>query len=494
MWGQSGVRVGSESTPVSPSAAPHVVIVGGGISGLAAALRLADSDRPPRVTVLEAAARFGGRVGTERRDGWLVELGPDLFLGGKPGAWELCRRLGIAERLHGTTAGAGAYVLRGRRLFRVPQGLTGLVPSRMGPFVRTRIVSPLGKLRVALDYFIPPRRDDGDESVEAFVVRRLGREMYERLVEPLLSGIFAGDGSQLSVLATFPQLRESERTHGGMLRAMLAARRVKAAPVAAPGGRGPQHQGFLSLPGGLGELIDALVTRLGECGVALRSGSAATALERDGEGWQVRLADGSTLRADAVIVAAPTRATATLLDAHAPDAAAALREIPLVTSATVSLGYRTAEVPRALDGTGYVTPRIERRAALACTWSSSKFPGRAPEGHALFRVFLGGATRTDVGGLSDDAALAFARQELREVMGVTAEPRLAHVMWHREALPQYTLGHRDRVRRVEAAVELVDGLEVAGNSYHGVGIPDCVVSGERAAERLLVALATLMSS
>ena len=483
------MELDSGSNEGSPHARPHVVIVGGGISGLAAALRLAESDRPPRVTVLEATARLGGRIGTERRDGWLLELGPDLFLGGKPGAWELCRRLGIAERLHGTATNAGAYVLRGRRLLRVPQGITGLVPSRIGPFVRTRVVSPLGKLRVALDYFIPPRRDDGDESVEAFVVRRLGREMYERLVEPLLSGIFAGDGSKLSVLATFPQLRENERTHGGMLKAMLAARRANRAPASDPAGRGPEHHGFLSLPGGLAELVDALTTRLAERGVTLRSGSAVAALERDGEGWEVRIADGSALRADAVIVAAPTRATATLIDAHAPDAAAAMREIPLVTSATVSLGYLDTEVPRALDGTGYISPRVEQRAALACTWSSSKFRGRAPEGHALFRVFLGGATRADVGALSDEAALALARQELREVMGVTAPPRLEHVTWHRDALPQYTLGHRERVQRVEADVAAVDGLEVAGNSYHGVGIPDCVRSGERAAERVLAALA-----
>lgn len=456
----------------------HVVIVGGGVSGLAAAYDLIDRAEgpPPRVTVLEASPAFGGLVGTDAQDGWVLERGPDLFLGGKPGGWELCERLGIATRLHGTSPAArGSYVVRAGRLKRIPEGLTGLIPTKFGPFARSALISPLGKLRLGLDLFIPSRTDDGDESVESFVVRRLGREMYDRLVEPLLSGIYAGDGGQLSVLATFPHLRDGERKHGSMVKAMLAARRP---PAGAP------PRGFVTLPGGLGELVETLVARLRERGATLGAGAAVSALAREeGGGWRVATARGDDLHADAVVVATSARAAAKLLADVAPGAVEPLRAIPHVSSATVSLGFRMDDVPRPLDGTGYVIPRAEGRTALACTWTSSKFDGRAPAGHALFRVFLGGASRPPVVHLDDAGLVAMSRDELRAMVGVRAEPVLVHVVRHVEALPQYTLGHRERVARILAAVDAVPGLAIAGNAYHGIGIPDCIRSGQLAAAR-----------
>jgi len=452
----------------------HVVIVGGGISGLAAAHRLTEDADPPRITLLEASPRFGGWIRTGRIDGWIVEDGPDLFLGSKPGAWELCERLGLAGRLHGTSPRArGAYVSRAGRLYRIPDGLTGLVPTRAAPFLRSPLLSPTAKLRVALEPLVPRRKDDEDESVESFVVRRLGREMYDRLVEPLLSGIYAGDGSQLGILATFPQFRESERAHGGLVRAMLRARRPAAT------------RGFVSLPTGMQELPEALVARLRARGAELRAGAGVTDVGRAGDGWTVRLADGSALSCTHLIVATPAPAAARLLDAHAPDAAAALREIPHASTITVSLGHRAADVPRPLDATGYLVPRVERRPALACTWASAKFDGRAPEGHVLFRVFLGGAARPPVAGLDDDAAIGLARAELAEQLGVRGEPVLVRVARQSNAMPQYLVGHRERVARVRRAIAGIPSLALLGNALDGVGIPDCVRGAESAAARLL---------
>ncbi|HYD54716.1 MAG TPA: protoporphyrinogen oxidase [Gemmatimonadaceae bacterium] len=469
----------------TPHANAHVVIVGGGISGLAAAHRLTESARPPRITLLEASPRFGGWIDTDRLDGWVLERGPDLFLGGKPGAYELCERLGIAERLHGTAPTArSSYILRGGRMFRLPEGLTGLVPTRMGPFARSPLLSPLAKLRVAMEPFVTVRRDAEDESVESFVVRRLGREMYARLVEPLLSGIYAGDGAALSLLATFPQFRESERVHGGMLRAMLAARKRKAPPM----------RGFLTFPTGLAELPEALVARLRERGATLRADAPVRALDRGPGGWTVRLADGDSVDATAVIVATSAHAAAALLAPHAAAAAAALRGIPHATTATVSLGYRASDVPLPLDASGYLIPRAEGREALAVTWTSSKFDGRAPAGQALLRIFLGGAARPPIDAMDDGGAVRVAREEVAATMGIRAEPTLTRVAWQRGAMPQYVTGHRARVAQVREGVAALPGLAIAGNALEGVGIPDCVRSGEAAAARVVEGLASFPTS
>lgn len=457
----------------------HVVVVGGGISGLAAALRLIELDPQLRITLLEQERRLGGKILTAREQGYVLECGPDLFLGAKPGGVELCRTLGIADRLHGTTPGLGAsYVLRRGRLFRIPEGLTGLIPARLGPFARTRLLSPLGKLRALLDLAIPARRDEGDESVERFVVRRLGREMYERLVEPLLSGIHAGDGARLSLRSTFPQLREGERRHGGLLRAAIAARR---APPALPPNRDRTQLGFLTLPGGLAELVEAAHARLQASGrVEVRTGDAVSSIQREGRGWRVS-AGRDALRADALVIATPAHAAATLLAPSDARLAELLAGIEHVSTIIVSLAYDASSVPRPLDASGYTVPRAEKRTVLACTWSSSKFPGRAPAGKALFRLFLGGATRPDVSRMTDDEVLAAARGELREVMGVTAEPELVRIQRWERALPQPTLGHGERVAAIEEREAALHGLALAGNAYRGVGIPDCIRSGERAA-------------
>ena len=463
----------------------HVVIIGGGISGLAAAELLSRQEPPLRVTLLEASSRLGGHIRTERRDGFVMEAGPDVLLAAKPAAIELAKRVGLDSRLVGTSPAArGSYILTHRGLVRMPEGMTGLVPSRARPFITTPLLSPLNKLRIGAEYFVPPRRGDSDESVESFVVRRLGRGMYERFAEPLLSGISAGDGARLSMATMFPQLRALEHEHGGLVRGMVASRRAAARPSR---GMAPMSP-FVSFPGGLRELVDAIeraISQRDPAGehVRLRTRSPVRAVRHEGadEKFFIEIDDGAAMHADAVIVAAPAYVASRLLQPLDPRLASRLGEIEYESTATVSVAFGRAAVPRSLDATGYVVPRKLGRAVLACTWASAKFDGRAPEGYALFRVFLGGAKRPLPAGASDDELRKIALREMREIMGITAAPVLCRVDRFDRAMPQYHIGHLDRVAVIDSLAAEVPGLYLAGAAYGGVGIPDCVSSGERAA-------------
>jgi protoporphyrinogen/coproporphyrinogen III oxidase len=500
----------------------RVAVIGGGISGLAALEHLTRVEPSLQVTLLEAAPRLGGHIRSERQDGFLMEAGPDVILAAKPAAIELARRVGLGDRLQGTNPAAkGSYIMSGSRLRRMPDGMTGLVPSRMAPFVTTPLISPLGKLRVGLEYFIPPRRNAEDESIEQFVVRRLGREMYERLVEPLLSGISAGDGARLSMRAMFPQLMEYEAKYGGLVRGMLAVKSEqrqqtqrrqeqreqgqrndegREAAKGATANSSATRFGFLSFPEGLQELVSAVereVRRRDPAGtrIAIRNGARVERIERVQEatgtaaGYRVLLANGESVAADAVIMATAGYVSAAALRGVDEQLAALLREIEYASTVTISVAYPAAAVPRTLDATGYVSPRALKRDVLACTWVSSKFLGRAPQGHALFRLFLGGAGRGSFAERSDADLLEVVRREMREIMGITADPELVQINRFDRAMPQYNVGHLERVARIQAQAARNPGLALAGAASGGVGIPDCVRSGERAAATVLAWLA-----
>lgn len=475
------------AAPTPRADVPHVVIVGGGIAGLAVAERLAASAAAPRVTVLEAAERVGGILGTERAEGFVIERGPDVMLASKPAARLLCERLGIAHRLQGTAPGArGAYILSRGRLRRLPSGWSGLVPARLWPLATSGLLSMRGLARVATEPFRAPRRDPADESVRDFAVRRLGVEAWERLTEPMLSGIYGADGARLSMRATLPQLRALEQQHGSILRGLRAGRKQGETPGRAP---------FLSLPGGMQELVDALeLSLLATTGVEIRRQAAVAAVEPPPHAAaraRVRLADGEVLEADAVVIATPAHGAARLLATH--DALAVLAEelagIAYGSMSLVTLGFRRADVPHPLDATGYVVPRVERREVAACTWSSSKFAGRAPGDMALIRCFLGGAHHPALPRESDATLLAIARAELERTLGIAAAPALVRIARWLDAMPQYHLGHGERVQRIEREVEAHRWLALAGNAYYGVGIPDTIACAERAADRIAGALA-----
>lgn len=462
----------------------QLAVIGGGISGLAAAWTLAQTPGVA-VTLYEATDHLGGVLRTERDGDWLIEGGPESFLAMKPRGIGLARELGLEP--HFQTPGAdtrGSYILRNGRLHRMPDGLTGLIPTSFGPMARTRLVSPLGKLRMALDYVIPARQADDDETMEQFIVRRLGRDVYEHLIEPLAAGIYSGSGQELSMQATYPQLLQAERDHGGLIRGVLAQRRARQArPIG--------HQvpiGFLSFIDGIQELPNALVAAIESRGGTIARNRPITELRRTDTGFQLTAdIDGTPTRipADGVILATPVHVQANLLQHLDEDAATAMRGIPQVSSAIVMLGYRESATDQAPRNHGYLVPRAEQRAVKAITWMSSKWEHRAPEGHFLVRGFLGRAGEQKILEQDDAGLVQAVRDQLHHQHGIVGEPVLSRVIRCNAASPQYVLGHTDRVRRIEAAAARLPGLQIAGNMLHGVGIPDSIAAGESAAERLL---------
>jgi oxygen-dependent protoporphyrinogen oxidase len=473
----------SGASPAPPS---RVVVVGGGIAGLAAAHALTRPADPPRVTLLERDPRFGGKILTERVDDFIIEGGPDSFLAAKPRGVGLAGELGLGPQLHGPTPRRHrAFVLSRNRLHPLPEGLSGLVPTRLGPLVRGGLLSLPGKARLAGDLVLPARAASEDESLASFVRRRLGRDAYDRLIEPLMAGIYAGDGERLSLAATFPQLRSAELAHGSLIRGVLASR-----PAATP--PRPDRPAFLTPAGGVAGLVNALVACLATAGVELRPNTAALAIRRArgavDAGYEVELSTGERLAADAVILATPAYAGGALLRELDPALAGELLGIPHGSTVIVNLAYRRSQVAHPLDGHGYVIPRVEGRPALAATWVSQKWEGRAPAGYALLRVFLGRFGQDELLGRSDAELIALARAELGETIGAGGEPALARVQRWPWGMPQYVLGHLDRLERIESGVRRHPGLAVAGNAYRGVGLPDVIASGEAAAAAILTHL------
>jgi protoporphyrinogen/coproporphyrinogen III oxidase len=470
----------------------RIVVVGGGIAGLSAAYYAQKNIPDAHVTLIESASQWGGKITTDRvafDDGqFIIEGGPDTFLASKPWGVALCKELGLGERLHGTNQNKkNTYVLNKGRLLPLPEGLAMMIPSDVPSILRSRLISWFGKTRMGLDFLLPAKNVNpdktgasSDESLGSFVSRRLGREAYENLIEPLMSGIYAGDGDQLSLASTFPYLRDLEIKHGSLARGAIEMRKKMNA-------NGQKIQGsrsaFLTPTTGLAEIVEALVERL-KSKVDLRLNTRVTSITRNLERgtWSVIL-DAETLDADGVILATPAYVSGRLLASFAPELGSTLQSIPYASTATVSLAYRLSNVPRELDGYGYVIPRREGRKALACTWTSTKFPHRAPEGYALIRVFVGRAGQDipwDEGELLD-----VAKEESKLTLGITAEPLISRVFLWDKAMPQYNLGHPEILKRIDIALEKHPGLALAGNGYRGIGIPDCIHSGELAVERVL---------
>ncbi len=488
----------------------RMIIVGGGIAGLAAAYRLLKTTTDMQITLIESADRLGGKIVTDRVDGFVIEGGPDTFLSYKPRGIGLCRELGIEDRLHGTNEKIRrTFVMREGKLYDLPEGLTGLIPSRFGPLAKSRLISPWGKLRMGLDYFIPPKSLNGDESLAQFVERRLGRELYDRMIEPLMSGIYAGDGEQLSLGATFPQLRQTELEHGSLVKGMLAAKRKsqRSGGISMPSPAQKKWAAFVTPETGLAEIVEALQAQLKDVEVRLgtrvmRVTSSPRPSPYKGEGvrpspWKgeemgmrVDLENGETLEADAVILATPAYVTAQIVGDLDPEMATALRGIPYASTVTLSVAYPLDAIPQPLNAYGYIIPRAEGRSILACTWTSTKFPHRAPDGYGLMRAFIGRAGDEDVLNHTDAELLQMVRDELRDVLGITAEPLLYRIFRWPQAMPQYTLGHLDRIAAIDRRLAEHPGLYVAGNAYRGIGLPDCIASGEAAADKALKWLTT----
>jgi oxygen-dependent protoporphyrinogen oxidase len=362
-----------------------------------------------------------------------------------------------------------------------------MIPTNVQAILKSRLVSWFGKARMGLDFVQPAKTVNGDESLGAFVSRRLGREAYENLIEPLMSGIYAGDGDALSLASTFPYLRDLEIKHGSLARGALRMRKQS---------NGKSVQGsrsaFLTAATGLAEIVEALVKHLEVNNVDLRLNTSVARISTIVSHYLVELEDGSSLDSDSIILATPAYVSGTLLASSTPTLASDLGRIPYTSTATVSLAYQQSDLPRPLDGYGYIIPRREGRKALACTWTSTKFPHRAPDGYALLRVFVGRAGE-DIPWNKDDL-LALAKEELNLTLRITAEPILSRVFMWDKAMPQYNLGHLEILKRIDAALENHPGLALAGNGYRGIGIPDCIHSGELAVEKILNGVRGLRTS
>jgi protoporphyrinogen/coproporphyrinogen III oxidase len=480
----------------------QVAIVGGGITGLSAAWYLqqeAEQDKQSLTyALLEAGDRWGGKVKTEIVDEFgterpfVIEAGPDSFITQKPWAWQLARQLGLDDALLPTNdERRQTFILNEGQPVTMPEGLMLIVPTSITPFLKSRLLSWRGKLRMGLDLFVPARRDGQDESLGDFVRRRLGEEALDKLAEPLLSGIYNADVEEQSLLATFPRFRDLEVKHGSLIRGMLAAKRMRAEAEARQQGENgrsrPQPPSFFtSMRDGMASLTDELRRRLtGDC----RLETTVTDLVREENGrYRLTLNSGDQLLADSVILAIPAYAAADLLDKMAPDAAADLRAIRYVSTGTLSLAYRAEDVDHPLDGFGLVIPRQEARSINAITWTSTKFDHRAPAGHVLLRIFFGGTRSPHMPDLDDKTLLTLARTEVADLMGITAKPLFHRIYRWFRATPQYDVGHLERVAAIEAA--LPPGLFVSGSPYRGIGLPDCVRQAQETAGQVWVNFCT----
>lgn len=458
-----------------------VIIIGGGITGLATAFYLQEASQrdgqPIRYTLLEAGPRLGGKIVTRTDNDLIIEGGPDSFVTYKPAAIHLCRDLGIEERLipcnsHHQTV---SLLLR-KRLVPLPTGMRLTVPTRIGSFIRTPLLSFRGKARMLRESWVPVRTEKGDESLADFIRRRFGAEALHTIAAPLMAGIYVADPERLSMQATFPKLLEMERTQGSLIRTM---RKRQA---------GADHQGplFMSLQKGLGEMIGTLQERLtGD----IRTGCWVTKVQYENKEYHLSLGDGSApLRTQALVLAVPAYTAAELLSGFAPEVAQPLKDIRYVSTATVSLVYERDKTSFGQEpqGFGFVVPKDESELLLACTWSSSKFPNRAPTGKILIRAFVGGAGKEDAVERSDEELAQAVRNELSSILAIRDAPSDTCIFRWIKGNPQYDVGHLDRIERIEQQAASVPGLYLAGSAYRGVGIPDCIQNAKDIAGKALM--------
>jgi len=463
----------------------RIAIIGGGISGLSAAFTIEEkrqSGTEVEYVLFEASPRLGGVLVTDRVDGCLVEAGPDSFLTEKPWAADLCGKIGLGDQLIGSNdSERKTYIVARGKLVVMPDGLMFMVPTKIMPTVLSPLFSWRTKLRMAAEWFHPPHKASEDETVAEMVKRHYGPEMVELLADPLLSGVYGGEASGLSVRAVLPRFADMESKHGSLGRAMLESRKQVRKKMGAAANL-PARPLFTSLKDGMQQMVDALVARLDAN--SLKTSSLVQSVIRQDNGWTV-CAGYQSDQFDAVIIATPAHAAADVLQSTDENLARDLSEIKYSSSVTVTLGY-DEKVRRSLPpGFGFLVPRSEGLRMLAATFVHNKFPHRAPENRALVRCFLGGARDEQILQKSQEEILDIVRVELRRIIALDAEPLFARVYKWKSAMAQYSVGHLERLQRIEALRQSLPGLALAGNGYSGIGVPDCVRSGADAAGKIL---------
>jgi oxygen-dependent protoporphyrinogen oxidase len=447
----------------------RTAILGGGISGLAAAWELAKAGQP--AVLIEQDAALGGVIRTSIVQDCVIEAGPDSFLAAKPAALELIRELGLADQVIGSNDHLRVtYIRKHGRLIPMPDGLMMMIPTKLLPVALSPLLGWGTKLRMGLEYFHSSPPNAPERSVAQLVREHYGQEAVDYLAEPLLSGVYGGDPETLSANAVLGQFIELEKKYGSLTKGTLAVRAQRKG--------GPAGSLFKTLQGGLGQLIEALTRQLD--GKIDRVTGAVVSLARSAEGWRIGLADGTAVEAARVILAVPAGPAAQIVAGLDAELAELLAAIPYNSSMTIALGYDRQTLGHPLDGFGFLIPKVERRKLVACTWVGTKFNHRVPPGKAVLRCFLGGAHIDE----PDETLIAAIREELRDLMGVTATPAFHTVQRWRKAMAQYTLGHQGRVRQIRGLAGRHAGLALAGNFLDGIGIPDCIRSGQAAVRQL----------
>jgi oxygen-dependent protoporphyrinogen oxidase len=461
----------------------RIAIIGGGISGLSAAYSIEKekaNGAEVQYRLFEGSGRLGGACYSEIIDGCVIEAGPDSFVSEKPWAAALCRELGIGDQLIGSNdEDRKTWILSKGKLIALPDGLMFLIPTKILPTAFSPLFSWGTKIRMARELMHAPRPIQGDETVAAFVERHFGREMVDRLADPMLSGIYGGDTDQLSVRATLGRFVEMEAKHGSLSRAMLVANKKMKAAMAGK----PTPPLFTSLRNGMQQLVDTIVERLDPQAISLNT--AVELIERNGDGYTVSLKTGVTQAFDAVILATPANIAGRLVANIDNDLSADLQQTPYSSSATVILVYNMDDLRGLPGGHGFLVPRTEGKRMRACTFVHNKFPHRAPPDKGVLRCFLGGANDPAVLDLSDDEILDIVQRELKEIVHLAAEPQFVRIYRWRGAMAQYPPGHLERVDRIEKRVAQIPGLALAGNAFRGIGVPDCVHTGTVAAHSVL---------
>jgi oxygen-dependent protoporphyrinogen oxidase len=469
--------------------ARRTIVIGGGITGLATAyyMRL-NSRREDICILLESSSRVGGKIVTTSDNGFLIEGGPDSFLAQKASTQALCAALGITGQIVGSnsTQKPSTYIYSGGQMHPMPDGMMLMAPTMILPILRSKLLTWSAKLRLGLELFIPARTDGADESLASFVRRRLGPQMLDKIAAPLMAGIHAADPERLSLRSTFPIFPQMEHSHGSLALAMFHRKRLthqakSQTPLAATPQPKPM---FVSLAGGLQQLTEALAAQLPAGDVRCNSRVRSVTMDEYGR-YHVLLDDGSSLAADHIVFATPAFVTAGILENLAPHLAEKLRAIRYVSTATVSLAFRRDELTCPMQGLGFLVPASEKRRINACTWSSTKFSHRAPDDCVLLRVFIGGALNEQLAEQDERSLIELVRQELSDILGITAEPVLAKAFRWRKANPQYEVGHQQLLAEIEHLVAAFPELHLAGAAFHGAGIPDCVQQAHDTADRIL---------
>jgi oxygen-dependent protoporphyrinogen oxidase len=451
-----------------------IAIVGGGISALACAVDL--KEKGFDFTVFEKEDSAVGKLITEKIGGLTIEGGPDSYLPEKVWSVQLIKKVGMAgEMLCSNDEHKGTFIYSGGRLHPLPEGVMLMVPTMIMPLVRSSLISWPGKIRMGIELFVPPRKDRKDESLAEFVTRRLGRECLEKIAEPLVAGIHTSNPDNMSVLATFPRFVEMERKSGSLIKSMVAA--MKKMPPPNPSGSKMTY--FMSLKGGMRDLVEGCVSYVGA--ERIRTGTAVVSVMKQDNRYRLAFGDGSTADFDAVVLATPSYVTKELLRCMDEDLCGKLAAIEWSSSATISLAFRKDDIKKSLPGFGFIVPRVENRRINACTWSSVKWSHRAPEDTLLIRSFVGGGHHEELVSLGDTELLKIVLEELRGMIGLTAEPVFSKAYRWFKGMPKYTVGHLERIAAIDENLKEHKGLFLIGCSYRGIGMGDCVKSGFDAA-------------